>query len=46
MKPTHEISYNLIERNTTGLVSSIFKIYSDKLLAGSIAQYLFTYEIS
>ena len=31
--------------NTSGLVDSIFKIPSDKWLAGSIAQYLFTYEI-
>ena len=46
MKSTHEISYNLMQRNTPGLVDSIFKIHSDKWLAGSIAQYLFTYEIS
>ena len=45
MKPTHGISYNLMQRNTPGLVDSIFKIHSDKWLAGSIAQYLFTYEI-
>ena len=46
MKPTHEISYNLMQRNTPGFVDSIFKIHSDMWLAGSIAQYLFSYEIS
>ena len=46
MIPTHEISYNFMLRNTPGLVDSIFKIHIDKLLAGSISLYLFTYEIS
>ena len=45
MKPTYEISYNLMQRNTPGVVDSIFKINSDKWLAGSIAQYSFAYEI-
>ena len=46
MKPTHKISYNLMQRKIPGSIASIFKIHSDKWLAGSIAQYLFTYEIS
>ena len=44
MQSTHEISYNLMQRNSPGLVDSIFKIHSDKWLAGGIDQYLFTNE--
>ena len=46
MTSTHEISYNLMQRNTPGLADSIFKIHLDKWLVGSIAQYLFPYVVA